>query len=332
MPAQAVAAVFETVFAATPALSVGRSRSVAAAFSTSFQATPALTGRAAAVAAAFSTSFTASPSLTGRNNRVAAQFATAFRAVPSLTGASDTHGMSVCDVLGDIISLWGVHCRKNAPSFVIARALADINAAVQTVWNQADERSYWSASTVSITLKHGTDTAVDAWTLETTSVNSVTLSDDIQNVVGPCRIASTKRPLVPLDTIGELESFADFYLDGETATEPLAYHIDRSNQAGEEPVKCVFRCTPDATAEITLHLDVVMQPPRYTTDDLLSCPLFQIPHQYVETLLLPIARYRASSFEMFVAKDQKESIDRDYLMAMNALGLADPLPAKTPEK
>lgn len=314
MPAQAVAAVFETAFAATPALSVGRSLAVGAAFSTSFQASPALTGRAAAVAAQFSTSFTASPKLTGRGRKVAAQFATAFRAVPSLTGASDTHGMSVCDVLGDIISLWGVHCRKNAPSFVIARALADINAAVQTVWNQADERSYWSSSSLTITLAGNATTQV--------------LGNDVQNVIGPCRLASTKRPLVPIDSIGEFEAFADLYLDGETSTESLAYHIDRENQAGEEPVKVTFMVTPACASQQIFTLDVVLEAPRYTTDDLLSCPLFPIPHQYVETLLLPIARYRASSFEMFVAKDQKESIDRDYLMAMQALGLADPIPAK----
>lgn len=248
----------------------------------------------------------------------AASPATYATGLLDLTGGNDTRGMSFCDVVSDIISLWGVHCRKSAPKFVLDRATADINAAVQTVWNQADERAYWSSSSLAISIPGDTF--------------SLVLGDDVQNVIGPCRLATTKRPLVPIGTIGEFESFSDLYLEGETSTESLAYHIDRANQTGEEPVKLTFMVTPTSAETQNFILEIVKEAPRYSAADLIICPVIPIPHRYVETLLLPIARYHASSFEMFMAKDQKESIDRDYLVAMKALGHADSMPGKAAEK
>ena len=232
----------------------------------------------------------------------------------NLTGASDTRGMSVCEVVNDLLALWGIFCRKTAPPFALARALSDLNTALQTMWNCSAERSYWSSSKLDITVTANTDSA--------------NLPDNIQNVIGPCRVKSTLQPLSPLGTIGEFESFADLYLDGQTASRSLAYYIDRSNQDATDPAKLVLRVAPTSNAQQMFTLEVVTEPPRFTVADLYACPLLPIPHQYVETLLLPLARYFASGFEMFTAKDQKESIDRNYLIAKQALGLADPLPGK----
>lgn len=232
-----------------------------------------------------------------------------------LTGASDSHGMSVCDVVKEMLGLWGIFCMKSAPDFALDRALNDLNGSLQTVWNHADERNYWSSDTLTITLASGE--------------SSQDLPDDIQNVVGPCRRSDNRRPLVPIGTIGELETFSDLYLDGETAAEPLAYHIERMNQDGNDPAKTKFHVTPAVgDTGMDFLLEVVKEAPRFTAIDMTTCPIIPIPHRYVESLLLPIARYQASAFSLFVAKDQKETIDREYQQARIALGLADPLPGK----
>ena len=211
--------------------------------------------------------------------------------------------------------MWGIFNRCAAPDFAIARAIKDVNAALQLVWNNADARSYWSSSTLTLTFA--------------TDEDSQDLPDNIQKVVGPCRIESTRRPLAIIATIGELESFASLYLEGDSATEPVAYHIERLNQTGNDPAKTILRVTPAPTEETDILLEVINEAPRFTANDLGSCPIVPIPHTYVESLLLPIARYQASSFYLFRKADQKPTIDREYQQAMISLGLADPLPGKS---
>lgn len=73
-------------------------------------------------------------------------------------------------------------------------------------------------------------------------------------------------------------------------------------------------------------LDVVKEAPRFYPSDLLTCPIIPIPHRYVETLLLPVAKYLASSYYLFRQPENKATIDREYQRAAVSLGLADPLP------
>lgn len=312
--ARGLSADFGTSFNASPSLT-GANRKLSAQFGTSFAAAPALTGRGRSVQAGFQTAFYCQPKLVGRGRKISAQLASVFNAKPSLTGASDTHGFSVASIISDALALWGIFCRNTAPKFAIDRAITDLNSAMQTVWNQANDRSYWTSETLTIALTSG----------ETTK----TLDTDVQNVIGPCRHASDFHPLIPVGTENELETFSALYLDGETADEPVAYHIARSKQSGSDPAKCVFTVTPAApVAGVSYLLDVVKEAPRYTSDDIAAGTIVPIPHAYVESLLLPIVRYHASTFELFYAKEKKESIDREYLEARKALNLADPLPGK----
>lgn len=230
-----------------------------------------------------------------------------------VVGGSDLDGMSFRDLIESVLSFWGIQSICNAPDYAIERAINDINASFQLVWNNAEGRNYFSKKTLEVTLSAG--------------VNSQDLPDNIQNVVGPCRIASNKRTLCPVTTIGELENFEDLYLDGKTPSEPVAYHIQQSEQAGGDSARCVFFITPDTGSDaITFLLDVTQQAPRFSKYDIPSSPEISLPHAYAETLLLPILFYKASSFHLFRQADQKPTIDREYQQAMTLLGLADPLP------
>lgn len=230
-----------------------------------------------------------------------------------LIGGSDTDGLSLRQLVAAELSLWGIFSVCSAPAWAIERAINDINGALQLVWNNAEGRNYWSTATLTLTLASG--------------VSSQNLPNNIQNVTGPCRISTTKRTLCPVGSIGELETFEDIYLDGRTTSEPVAYHIQRSEQSLMDSAKCVFLITPPVGATpMSFLLDVTHEAPRFSKYDIEQSPQISLPHAYAETLLLPIIFYKASSYHMFRQPDQKPTIDREYQQAMVSLGLADPLP------
>ena len=229
-----------------------------------------------------------------------------------ITGASDLLGMSACDVVEEILAMWGILCLKTAPDYARDRAINDLNSALQTVWNQAENRDYWSKETLTLTLA--------------TAVASQDLANDVQNVTGNCRLSTSKRTLIPIGSLGELETFTDLYLEGDTVSEPIGYHIERKAQAANDPVKCVFHVAPAPTVETAFLIEVVKEAPRFSPVDLVACTLLPIPHRYVETLLLPIARYRATSYYLFDSAANKSVIEAEYSEARVALGMADPLP------
>lgn len=280
---------------------------------TSAVAAFSLTGATSSFAARPITVAEASFTLSGATKTFSARPVTAAEASFNLTGAQDEHGMSVCDLVDEMLGMCGITCRKQAPGFIIERVIRDINTSLQLVWNNAEGRNYWTNSTLTITLTDGQA--------------SSDLPDNVQNVVGPCRLQTTKRQLTPIGTLSELENFADLYLDGGTAAQPLGFHIERLAQAETDPAKCVLHVAPAVSgASIAFLLEVVTEAPRFVVGDLQSCPLVPIPHSYVESLLLPIARYELTTCYLFRKPELKDAIDTNYKRAMVSLGLADPLP------
>lgn len=220
--------------------------------------------------------------------------------------------IGVCEVVADILHLWGFTNPRSAPSYAVNRALTDLNGGLQVVWNQADMRDYWSKSTLEIEILGGQ--------------SSLALPDDVQNVTGLCRVRDSRRTMVNLGTLGELELFSDLYLNGESVGEPVAYHIQRENQAGNDPARCIFHVTPAPADDTDFLLEVVKEAPRFGIRDITDCPRIPIPHRYVESLLLPVVRKRAASYYLFTAADKLPIIEQEYMEARMALGMADPLP------
>lgn len=307
---------FSTVAAATAKITASREIQLDASFSASAVAAARLTGFTVGFGASYAIEATAKAKLTGAAVFFSAGFGISAAATASLTGTESANGVSLCAVVKELLNLWGIEGVCNAPDFAVERALNDVNGAMQTIWNQAADRNYWTSSTLTLTFSAG--------------VSSQDLPSNIQNVVGPCRRSDNRRPLATIGTIGELETFSDLYLDGETADEPLAYHIERMNQSGQDPAKTVLHVTPPVTgADMDLLLEVVTEAPRFYVGDLSECPILPIPHRYTESLFMPILRYKASSFWLFNNSESKPTIDRDYQLAMEAIGAADPLPGKS---
>jgi hypothetical protein len=222
------------------------------------------------------------------------------------------NGLGVCDVIRHILLLWGVEHPCSAPPFVRSAALDYLNASMQLVWNQAKDRNYWTRSTQTVTLPADT--------------SSLALADSIQNVIGPVRRADTKRPLVLVSARAEIDQFEDLYLDGEGSGTPVGYHIERMSQPGKEPVACVFHVAPAPTAETSFLMDVVLEAPRFSWSDVNACVRVPMPHRYVESLLLPVARYHAMSCHLFIFPERAKQITEDYAQASAMLETADPIP------
>lgn len=223
--------------------------------------------------------------------------------------------LGACDVVREILMLWGIEDISIAPGFARRRALHDLNAAMQEVWNHARDRNYWTRSTASISFAEG--------------VHSSTMANAVQNVIGPAR-TNYGRPLVPLGSRGELDQFEMLYLEGPPPEEPVAYYIERKHQSGSDPAQCIMHIRPAAPEGGTaVSLDVVNEAPRYSWNDVDNCTVIPIPHRYVESLLLPVARYHAMGCHLFIARDLTPGIESAYQAARGQLDSADPLPAKS---
>lgn len=228
--------------------------------------------------------------------------------------------LGACDVIREILVLWGMDDLSITPGHAKRRALHDLNAALQEIWNQAKDRNYWTRSTLDVAFAEGAST--------------YDLSDLVQNVIGPAR-TSAGRPLVPLGSRGELDNCDDLYMDDRDAerypvSTPSFFYVERLNQTGKDPAKCILHIWPAAPAGGTsVKLDVVLEAPRFTWSDVEVCNVVPIPHRYVESLLLPIVRYKAKSHYLFVATEQIPAIDEAYAMAKAQLESADPLPGKS---
>ena len=239
--------------------------------------------------------------------------ARAYATIPAANGRIIRDSLGVCDVTREILMMWGIESPCKAPDYARRRALNDLNNALQVVWNQARDRDYWTRATETITLASG--------------ISSQVLDDDIQNVIGPARVESTLQPLSPIGTRGELDQFADLFLDSADASGPVAYFIERTNQTGNDPARCTFHVTPAPTESTDFLLDLVREAPRFQDTDIDSCPRIPIPHRYIESLLLPVARYYAMSCHLFVFPERKEQIEAEYAAAMGLMDNANPLPA-----
>lgn len=218
--------------------------------------------------------------------------------------------LTVCDVVRDILMQWGLEIPCSAPQFSKISAINTINQAMQMVWNRAKDRNYWTRQTVSVTYP------ADAVSYE--------LSDSVQNIIGHVRLDG--RPLVPLGSRYEAEHFDELFGE-DTTNPPTAYFADRLNQAGSEPCKVTLMLVPPPAEEKTVSVDAVMECTRYTVLDLDSCPLVPIPHKYVESLLMPVARYLSMQSHLFINEANRDAIVAAYQAALGGMDDADPLVA-----
>jgi hypothetical protein len=76
--------------------------------------------------------------------------------------------------------------------------------------------------------------------------------------------------------------------------------------------------------ETTIELEYAREAPHYRDSDLLQGTRLRMPHGYVESLLLPIVKQRASLDSLFKKEALRPGLAADYERAMRQLGLGAP--------
>jgi hypothetical protein len=223
-------------------------------------------------------------------------------------------GLAVCNVINDILLLWGIEDARMSVEYLRERALTDLNAAMQLIWARAKDRDYFSRRTLTVNVLSG--------------VGSAELEQEVQNVLGPVRRASDKGTLRPLASRSQLDLFGHLFL-GQTSAAvangtPQAFFAERLNQSRPDNTKIILHVVPSPDADTDLLVDVAMECPRYEWRDYCQCTPLHIPHRYAESVLLPVCRHRAMSSHYFIKEERKELIENEYSTAMQVLGLVDP--------
>jgi len=223
-------------------------------------------------------------------------------------------GLTVVDVIDDIMMLWGIENVAMSVDQLRERAIYDLNAAMQTIWSLAKDRDYFSRKTLQVQLL--------------ASETSVVLTQEIQAVLAPIRLQDSKRNLRALSSRSQLDLFGHIFLGRVGITvptgEPSAYFIERLNQGRPDNTQVILHVVPAPTVNTTLLVDVAVECPRYEWRDYCKETVLHIPHRYAESILLPICRNRSMSSQYFVKEDRAKSITADFTAAMQMLGAFDP--------
>lgn len=201
------------------------------------------------------------------------------------------------------------------PSYIDEDVANSVNQAFQTIW-LAPLDYYRRKSTTLATVA---------------STASYTLTPaNVQEILTPVKIGA--KHLRPIRTRSAFDHYPTRY-QGQTSDtvdegQPVAFYVERTNNAGTADLSAVsilFTPTPDAIYTVTY--DYVPEAPSYTVSQMSDASALEFPHEYVESLFLPIARFHMTNSHFFhndKDRDREAFAIREYQSAMQKLGYADP--------
>jgi hypothetical protein len=138
--------------------------------------------------------------------------------------------------------------------------------------------------------------------------------------------------LKKLTSDGQVLQFAEVFLDqvdGVLADgKPQAYFVDSKKGVTDDNVTTILQLLPaPSLAEIAngVVVPVIKEAGLFSTAQLTAgTASLPVPHRYVESIFLPLARFNATTCFMFYKQDSKEKYQTDYDRALQLLGQADP--------
>lgn len=215
----------------------------------------------------------------------------------------------------------GVEVAASVPAFVHEDAAIAVTAAYQTAWSSPLAR-FFTEESRSLTTEDGE--------------GSYALPSSVMRIVGPVSIADA-----PLLEIREDAHWQRLSLLGISFAEdddvPQIYHLETGlsraepgsdgSAVSEDAASIVLELKPVPGDEYTVNYRAVMHPPRFSACDLEDDgSAMPAPHEFVETFILPLARYYILRSHWFSRLDTalEARLAEDYNAAMETLGLLDP--------
>lgn len=232
--------------------------------------------------------------------------------------------MTLRGMFNDLMLLNGVENPDYSSASLRQQVLASITAACQIVQSAGEDYFCREEETVALTV----------------GTSAYDLDKDIQRVLGEGRL-STGQPVRRIESRSHFNDFAPLYLGQASRTvengTPLAMFIESMAESDAEKlpdsVKIKAHVLPaPAASGLSLILTVIKEVPAYDAAALCDETVPPIPHAYHQTILLPIARYLATSGPYF--KRNRELLPRiaeDYNRALSMLGISDPRTPRQPK-
>ena len=225
--------------------------------------------------------------------------------------------ITVRNVFDDLLLICGVEQANNAPMYIRERVLTDINATLQFI--QAAGGDFFNR---------------DVSTTATVSGTAGYALTDVQQVVGPVRIGAI--PLRELASRGEFDLYAAMLgaLDDVSAASnarPTAYYLQRLRDPANEGTSgestaLTLLLAPTPNAVYSVAAEVVKLARNVSYADLTADVPLPMPHKYVASLFLPIARYNVTTcpWALYRHEGHMAGIQADYTRALALLGVNDP--------
>lgn len=192
-----------------------------------------------------------------------------------------------------------------------------VNAALQEIWT-APLDHYRRAS--------GTFNTVNG-------TASYAMAASVQSILTPVKIGTLS--LRPFEHRSNFDHYGTRFLgsttDPPTSAQPEAFYVERKKATSGNDLSAVnILLTPTPDAVYTVSYDYVAEAPRYTDANMASTTVLAFPHEYVESILLPIAKHYLTESHWFAHWDANETAQKSadtqgkYAPARAMLGLTDP--------
>lgn len=227
--------------------------------------------------------------------------------------------MNVGAIADQLAQMFGANSYSDSTQPQKDRILVDFNAAIEAIQDAGED--FFGREDLSVPLVQG-------------QVNYI-LEDDVQTVLKPAFLSSGQ-VLTQITSRGAFYRFANHFLDqislGVENGTPTHYFVEskRGDVTDEaENVKIQISVLPAPTSVVagttTMVLQVIREPGLVTAAELAAgTASLRVPHKYVESIFLPIARYNAMGSTLFYDRDKAPHLEDDYIRALQLLGKADP--------
>lgn len=258
------------------------------------------------------------------------------------------NGVTVRDAVKAILAMWGQSVStQDTPEK--GEAVGFLNAAMQQLHASGKDFGFVSRVRRSYEVEVDSSTPLESIALETDvqSVEGNVVLEKAAEVVLSVEIfPAVSTPLRPLGTAEALESTRQRYggrnneysgaangYANSTLKRPLAYFVRGDTEGVTRPqlniaLAPAASTTASGTFNFILKADVTLHAPRYSCCDVNSGIKLPVPHRYAESLLIPLARYRALSARYRVPDATRAQIAQEAAGALRLLGEVDPRDAE----